>query len=168
MAQPGMPQLDPTSFPSQLFWLTVTFVTLYVLMARFLLPRIERVIGKRESTLAGDLSTAAHARDAAETAKATYENALAESRAQAHQLLTDTTAAMNRNASGKQAVLDAELHTKVQQAERDVETARLQALAKLTPVAEELTVAIVEKLIQYKPSREEAKKAVADYSKQVA
>ena len=46
-AEAGMPQLDPEYWLSQSFWLVVIFVTLYVLIAKFFIPKIKLSIGDR-------------------------------------------------------------------------------------------------------------------------
>ncbi|MFN4098278.1 MAG: hypothetical protein ACK4GT_00740, partial [Pararhodobacter sp.] len=39
-ASGGMPQLDLSTFPNQIFWLAVTLVALYLILSRVALPRI--------------------------------------------------------------------------------------------------------------------------------
>ena len=45
----GFPPFDRQNFPSQLFWLVLTFVALYVLMTRIALPRIESILAERRA-----------------------------------------------------------------------------------------------------------------------
>ena len=54
-----MPQLDFSTFPSQIFWLAVIFVLLYLLMARVALPRVSAMIDARKARIEGDLERAA-------------------------------------------------------------------------------------------------------------
>ena len=46
-----MPQLEITTFPSQIFWLVVSFLMLYLIMSRIIIPRISFVIKKRETEI---------------------------------------------------------------------------------------------------------------------
>ena len=71
-----MPQLDPTSFSSQLFWLTVSFVALYMLLARFLLPRVKSLLEMRAKTIESDIEQAERLKSEAERASEQYEKAL--------------------------------------------------------------------------------------------
>ena len=78
-----MPQLDPSTFGSQLFWLAICFVTLYLVMALVVIPRITGTMGARADHLDGDLAEAEALRNKAEAALKAYEEALAEARTKA-------------------------------------------------------------------------------------
>jgi F-type H+-transporting ATPase subunit b len=78
-----MPQLEIADFAPQLIWLTITFVTLYLVMARIALPRIGAVIEERRDRIADDLDQAEQLKQKTEKAIAAYEQALAQSRAEA-------------------------------------------------------------------------------------
>ncbi|MEC8291305.1 MAG: hypothetical protein VXZ78_04375, partial [Pseudomonadota bacterium] len=71
-----MPQLDPTSFPSQLFWLAVCFGTMLLVLSVFVLPRITRTLTARQGQIEGDLQAAEKLRADAEAALAAYDAAL--------------------------------------------------------------------------------------------
>ncbi len=79
----GMPQLDMSFYPSQIFWLVVAFAILYVLMARFALPGVARTQKKRNAIISEDLASANAANEAAKTVIAQYEEMLAEARSKA-------------------------------------------------------------------------------------
>ena len=53
-----MPQLDPTWFASQLFWLAITFAVLYTVLARAVLPPLQNIVARREGTIEGDIASA--------------------------------------------------------------------------------------------------------------
>ena len=76
-----MPQLDLSTFPPQLVWLAISFVVLYLLMARLGLPRVGATIEARRRHLDEDLARAAELRTQAEAALAAYEAAQAQARA---------------------------------------------------------------------------------------
>jgi len=50
-AEGGMPQLNPGSFSSQLFWLFVFFTILFISINNYFVPRISKVRDKREETI---------------------------------------------------------------------------------------------------------------------
>lgn len=160
-----MPQLDPASFASQLFWLTVTFVFLYVMLAKHILPRIQTILQGRKDRIDHSINRAAQMKEEAEDAKNTYEKALARSRGEAQQLMAGTTKASEQLAAAKQAELDAVIAEKLAASEAAISTARKEAMDRLTPVAGELTALIVEKLVKVKPTGDQVSKLVGTLTK---
>ena len=106
-----MPQLDVSSFPTQVVWLVISFVALYVLMATVGLPRIGAIIEARRSRIDGDLDKAAKMKAEAEAVISAYERALAEARAEAQLLLKETTDRLNAEAAERQHQVVSELAT---------------------------------------------------------
>lgn len=53
-----MPQLDPSSFLSQIFWLALVFGLLYIFMSKFFVPRIGEVVNSRRDTVKSNLEQA--------------------------------------------------------------------------------------------------------------
>ena len=79
----SLPQLDVATYPSQLFWLLVSFVALYLLLSKVALPRVSEVLESRQERIDNDLAKAQQLRDEAATVQAAYEASLAESRTKA-------------------------------------------------------------------------------------
>lgn len=161
-----MPQLDPSSYASQLFWLTVTFVFLYLILARFILPRVQTVLEGREGRISGDLSLADALKNEAEASKAAYEKSLHDAKHAAQTMIADARKTMNAEAAEQQAKLDKDLAVKIAEAERAIETSRKHALDQLVPVTADLTCAIVETLVHYKPDPKKVGQLVSEYAKQ--
>src|SRR5690242_2794093 len=82
----GFPPFDTATFGGQLLWLTITFVLLYVLMSRLVLPQLTGIIEGRRERIARDLDDAAGMKTKAEDAGAAYEKALSEAKARAQAL----------------------------------------------------------------------------------
>ena len=85
-----MPQLDLSTFPSQIFWLAAFFVVLYLLMAKIAIPGIEKVIDERRNRIDGDLDKAGQMKAEAEAVIAAYEKGLADARHQAQLTMKET------------------------------------------------------------------------------
>src|SRR5260221_4583747 len=85
-----MPQLDVSTFPSQIFWLAVFFVVLYLLMARLALPKIEKIIEERRNRVDTDLDKAGQMKTEAEAVIAAYEKALLDARHHAPLTMKET------------------------------------------------------------------------------
>ena len=52
----GLPQMDITTFPSQLFWLVITFAILYIFMWRVVIPKLSTTIEERKDKISNDIN----------------------------------------------------------------------------------------------------------------
>src|SRR5512143_2540561 len=78
-----MPQFDPAVWTPQLVWLAISFIVLYLLMAKVALPRVTEVLEEREERINESLRKAEMLRLRAEDAIAAYERTIADVRAKA-------------------------------------------------------------------------------------
>ncbi|MCI5050198.1 MAG: hypothetical protein MRY32_07710 [Rickettsiales bacterium] len=148
----GMPQLDPASFASQLFWLTVIFAALYVIMSRNVIPRIRAVMEKRQSQISHDLDSAEKAQEEAQRAKENYEKELVSAKAKASSLILETQQQIERNSVQTHHKLDQKLALQFVDAEKDIIEQTEKSKQEVTPVIQELATDIVETLIKVKPA----------------
>lgn len=157
----GLPQMDVSTFPGQLFWLAITFGILFWQMSSNILPRLGGIIEERKDRIADDLDRAAEFRLEAEEAQKSYEEALSDARAKAQTIAGDTRNAINDEIAALQATMEAELATKVEAAETRITAMRTSATEKVREAAADTTRAVVEALIEEVPSGESINKAVA-------
>lgn len=160
-----MPQLDPTWFASQLFWLVVCFTLLYVLLSRIILPPVRGTLEKRDSTISGDLAAAEQAKEKAERARQDYEHTLAQSREMAQGLMGEVLDENKAHAEKTMKALDIEIAKKLEEARVRINGKKHELFATLTPAAGEFAAAIAEKLTGQPASRERASSAVLDMIK---
>lgn len=164
----GMPQLDPTSFASQLFWLTVSFILLYMMISRSALPRVHDVLEKRHQRLQFDLSQAEEMTREAEEARLAFEKKQTESRARSAEMIAAAQKESDQQLAAEQARLDAELAKKLSEAAKTLSGKRAQLRSGMLPVAEELTLAIVEKISGVKPSGDKVRQLVKTLDEQLS
>ncbi len=159
--KPGLPQLNPEYFASQLFWLAVTFIVLYLLMARSVLPRVHEVLEKRGHRLSQDLNRAEQLSREADEALAAYEELHAETRQQAARMTAEALAAIRATQEAKLGELDREQSGKLEAFRRQL-ASRVQSLRKeLEPIAGEVAGGLVEKLAAKKPVARDIEAAIA-------
>lgn len=145
----GLPQLNVIAdgtFTNQIAWLVLTFLVLFFIVSKLVLPRITRVIGEREETIADDLDTAERLNTEAEDVKESYEASLADARSQAQKIMLGAKEAIQKDAAKSQARLDKKLNTKAAEAEAAIAEARAEALKSLDSVAAEVAADLVAKL----------------------
>jgi F-type H+-transporting ATPase subunit b len=142
-----MPQLDISTFPSQVFWLAVFFVVLYLLMAKLAIPRIEKAIGERRGRIDSDLDKATQMKSEAEAVIAAYEKALADARHQAQLTMKETADRLAAIAAERQRNANAVIAERTSFAESRIAAAKSAALADLRGVAVEVARAAAAKLV---------------------
>ncbi|WP_262690254.1 F0F1 ATP synthase subunit B family protein [Kordiimonas aestuarii] len=144
--QGGLPQFDATTFESQLVWLFLSFIVLFVIVSRMALPRVTKVLEEREERIATDLDTAERLRKEAEDVKEAYEASVTEARKKAQETILATKESIQADIAKAQAELDATLGAKAAEAEARIDAARAEALAGIDQVAGEVAAALVSKL----------------------
>ena len=165
-AKPGMPQLDTTTWVPQLFWLAVTFIVLYLIVSRLIIPKTGGTIEKRKTTVEQDLATAARHRTESEAVSAAYEAVLADARAKANATALDVRTALNAEMQVITAKLDAELAAKASDADKAIAAAKAKALTGIQDVAAEISSSIVTQLMGVKVSEADAAAAVSKAQEQ--
>jgi len=156
----GLPQLDLTTWPTQIFWLIVSFAFAYVLMWRIVTPRIASVLEERHARLDDDMQRARTAADEAEEMRLSYEKQLSDARANASEKTRATLAEAQAEADRKNAEVAKKLATKISKAESRILDAKATALKELDDIAAESAVDAAASLTGIKITKTDAKKAV--------
>jgi len=161
-----MPQLDPTFFASQLFWLTVSFLFLYFVLARSILPNIQDILEYRKNKIAQDIDRAGQMKLEAEDVRKLYEKSLADARNKSQTLLTSTQASIKEAATKREQALDQMIGQKLTESEGNIARIRTAARERMVPVTTELTSLILEKLVQEKPDSKLLSELIAKLDKE--
>jgi F-type H+-transporting ATPase subunit b len=163
--QHAFPPFQAQYFPSQLLWLAVSFVLLYMLMSRVALPRIGSIIADRSKRIADDLKAAEGFRAQSDAANATYEKALADARARAQSIASTTREEQAALAAETNKRLEAQLNARLAAAEQSIATTRTAAMGNVGTIAADTASAIVERLIGKAPAEHEVTAALGDVLK---
>lgn len=156
----GLPQFDPHTFASQLFWLAVMFIIVYLFMRTVAIPRIAAILDERNGRITGDLDEAERMRTAAQQATATYEAALADAHAKARQLLAETHEKNVATLAEQTRAAGAAFDQKVGDSLKRIAAARAAALDGVREVAAGLASEITTKLTGRAPAPESVARAV--------
>ena len=164
----GLPQLDISTWPSQLFWLVVLFTAGYILMAKFVTPRIGSVLEERRAKLDEDLGKARSASEDAARIRAEYEADLDAARSAAAETAKQAAAEATKQAEASDAKIAKKLAEKVAKAEAKLATARSEAMANLNNVAAEAALAAVAQLTNIQTTAAQAGKTADKLATQMA
>jgi F-type H+-transporting ATPase subunit b len=154
------PPFNSETFPSQLFWLVIAFVALYVLLSRVALPRVASIFAARSGRVKGDLEAAERLKTESEAAIEAYEKALANARAKAQAIASATRAEFAAKSAEKKKALDAGLAGKLADAERQIETTKKAAMANVRGIAADAAAEIVKRLIGVAPAKQSLDRAI--------
>lgn len=142
----AFPPFNPEYFPSQLFWLAITFIVFYVFVKRALLPRIGGIIEMRREKIAADLQNAARMKEEADAAIAAYEQELADARTRAAEIGQKARDEAKAEADAERRKVEAGLEEKLAESERRIASIKASAMKDVGAVAEETASLIVERL----------------------
>jgi len=154
------PPFNSQTFASQLFWLVIAFVLLYVLMSKLALPRVSSVIDARAKRIADDLAAAQKAKTESEEAVAAYEKALADARARAQAIAAETRDKNAAEAERDRKVLEEQLNGRLAKAEETITATKTAAMANVSGIAADTAKAIVAQLVGTAPSDQAVAAAV--------
>jgi F-type H+-transporting ATPase subunit b len=161
----GFPPFQKDTFASQLIWITLAFVALYLLMSRVALPRIGSIIEDRRQRIASDFAEAERLKAESDAASVAYEKSLADARGRAQALANETREREAKAAESARKALDAKLNAQIGEAEKTIAARRSAAMVNVKGIAVDAAVAIVERLIGAAPASREVEAAVVDVLK---
>lgn len=142
----GMPQLDFSTFPNQIFWLVVSLVVIYFVLSRIALPRIASVLAERQGTITNDIASAEEFRLKAAEAEEAYNKALADARAEAQDIIAAAKADIQEDLDAAIAEADAEIAAKSAESEKRIGEIRASAMQSVAEVSKTAAREIVEAL----------------------
>jgi F-type H+-transporting ATPase subunit b len=155
------PPFDPRTFPSQLFWLALSFGALYFLMARIALPRIGEVIEERRDRIQRDLDEAARLKSDTDAALRAYEQSLADARGKAQGLAKDTRDRLTAETEAERHRVEGELNAKLAETEKRIAETKERALSSVDEIAASTASDVVQRLTGQSVSEDEVRRALA-------
>jgi len=160
-SEPGLPQLDISTWPSQLFWLVVLFGVGYLVMAKIVTPRIGMVLEERRQTLDLDLAKARTASEDAAKIREKYESDQEKARNEASEFARNAAAEAAKMAEEADAKTAKKPADKAAKAEAKLVDAKNAALTNLTEVAAAAAVEAVATVAGIKTTASAAGKTAA-------
>ena len=160
--KPQFPPFNKETFASQLVWFAIFFIVLYVLIGRFAIPRIGGIIEARRGRIEGDLAEANRLKEQSDQALNAYEKSLADARARAQALASETRDKLSAEAEERRKALEGQLNLKLAEAEKTIATTKTAAMTNVRGIAVDTATAIVERLIGTAPAGAAVEAAVAD------
>jgi len=143
----GMPQLNPEFWISQIFWLTLTFGILYLVLSKLILPKISVNLETRKSQILENIEAAEKQREDSEIKLKEYEEIVSKSKLEAKTIFNQVREKVLKDINAKREVLDKQIDNEISKAEEEIKILRESAPNKINKIAIETSSELILKLI---------------------
>jgi len=143
----GMPQLNPEFWISQIFWLTLTFGILYIVLSKLILPKISNNLESRKSQILENIGAAEKQREDSEAKLKEYEEIISKSKLEAKNIFNQAREKALKDINAKREVLEKQIDDEISEAEQEIKSLRDGAPDKINKIAIETSSELILKLI---------------------
>ena len=157
-AEAGMPQLDPTYWASQAFWLILIFTLLYLVLSKLFIPKIKDSIDDRENKIKNDLDEAQELKNVAEKKLKEYDLSIENAKKQVQKILFESKNKLNSETQNKKKNFEKEIDAEIENAEKEIKNFKKDSLKSISVISEEMTSKVIE-MISGEPMNQSSVKA---------
>ena len=143
----GMPQLDTEFWFSQIFWLILTFGTLFVILSKFVLPRIKNNLERRKSQIMENIEIADKQKQDSEKKLEEYSKIISDTKIKAKELFNLSKDKIQSELIKKKIKLDDSLNENIKNVEMEITKMKERNPEKITKIAIEATSEIFQKFV---------------------
>ena len=161
----GMPQLNPEFWISQIFWLTLTFGILYMVLSKLILPKISANLESRKSQIQDNIEAAEKQREDSESKLKEYEEIVFKSKLEAKKIFKDSREKIIKDINNKKETLEKQINEEIKKAEKEIEVVKKSAPEKINKIAIETSSELVKKIIGAEINNSSISAIVDDLSK---
>jgi len=161
----GMPQLNPEFWISQIFWLTLTFGVLYIILSKLILPKISANLELRKSQIQENIEAAEKQREGSESKLKEYDDIVLKSKLEAKNIFKEARDKALKDINFKRETLNKQIDEEIKKAEREIDSLKKSAPDKINKIAIETSSELVKKLIGAEVNNSSISAIVDDLSK---
>ena len=164
-AEAGMPQLDPTYWASQAFWLILIFTLLYLALANLFIPKIKSSIDNRENKIKDDLDEAQKLKNLAEKKLKEYELSIEDAKKEVQKIIFESKNKLNLEIQSKKREFEKEIDIEIEKAEKEIENLKKDSLKNILTISEEMASKVIEKISGEPMNQSSVKAAILQTTK---
>ena len=155
-----MPQLEITTYPSQIFWLVVSFLTLYLIMSRIIIPRISSVIKNRESQIKNNIHISEQLYKDTEIINDELEKVRKDTETEAKEIINNLKETTNKKISENYELLKKKLEKKLEKDEQKILLRKKNTLKEINKISLNLSEEIIRKISNGKSEQKNKLKSI--------
>ena len=164
-AEAGMPQLDPTYWSSQAFWLVLIFAILYISISKFYLPKIKDNLDNRENKIKEDLENASKFKEQSETKLKEYKIILENAKKEVIKIHFESKNILDKDINSKKIAIEKEIEKEISKATKEIIEFKKNSLSSIQKISENIASEIIENISGDKLNESSVKAVVEDISK---
>jgi len=164
-AEAGMPQLDPTYWASQAFWLILIFAILYISIAKFYLPKIKNNLDDRENKIKEDLEATSKFKNLSELKLQEYDKILEDSKKEVIKIHLDSKNKLNKDIQTKKDVLEKEIENEIIKAQKEISELKKNSISDIQNISKDIASNIIENISGDKLNESSIEATIKDVSK---
>ena len=164
-AEAGMPQLDPTYWISQVFWLTIIFSSIYFLVAKMFIPKIKGNLDARENKIRKDIEEANLLKEEADKKLKIYNASIIEAKANAKKIISDSRKKLNEDLSIKKKQIESEIQKEIENAEKEIQRFKINSTPKMISISEEIVSNVIKDIFGEDLNKSSIKATVTEINK---
>ena len=164
-AEAGMPQLDPTYWASQAFWLILIFTVLYLTLSNLFIPKIKDSIDNRENKIKDDLDEAEKLKNLAEQKLKEYELSIENAKKDVQKIIFDSKNKLNLEIQNKKKKFEEEIEIEIGNAEKEIKNLKKESLKNILTISEEMASRVIEKISGESMNQSSIKAAILETTK---
>ena len=161
----GMPQLNPEFWISQIFWLSLTFGVLYIVLSKLILPKISANLELRKSQIQENVEAAEKQRESSESKLKEYDDIILKSKLEAKNIFKNAGKKVIKDINSKKEVLENQIDNEIKKAEQEIDLLKKSAPEKINKIAIETSSELLKKLIGADVNNSSISAIVDDFSK---
>ena len=164
-AEAGMPQLDPTYWASQAFWLVLVFLILYISISKFYLPKIKENLDNRENKIKEDLDYASKFKEQSELKLKEYELILENAKKEVSKIHFESKNILDKDIKTKKEAIDKEIEKEISKAQKEISEVKKNSISSIQNISENIASNIIENISGDKLNESSIRATVEDVLK---
>ena len=164
-AEAGMPQLDPTYWASQAFWLILVFTILYISISKFYLPKIKDNLNNRDNKIKEDLENANKFKEQSEAKLKEYKIILENAKKEVSKIHFESKNILDKDIKSKKDVIDKEIESEILKAQKEITELKKNSISSIQNISGNIASNIIENISGDKLNESSIKAVVEDISK---
>ena len=142
-AEAGMPQLDPEYWPSQIFWLIIIFLTIYILISKIFIPKIKGSIDMREDKIRKDLEEAKTFKEQAELKLKEYNSLMEAAKLDVKKIISKSRQKLNNDMQIKREEIQKKIDGEISNAEKEIKKLKNDSSGKVSLISQDIVSNLV-------------------------